>query len=172
MAIDADDPVDARWDFGGDIAERRDHLRDLCHALGRQVGGAGVEQHLGGEDEAVAHHAHAFAPGKDLRQLAEEFRTVAGQFPGFRLQRFRLFLQPYAFGLFQFRAAFLFRGDLRKGRIQPRPQRVDLHLGVGIARLGRIEKILKRAKLHPQRRDLLVQQRDLAFGRRRGRLFL
>ena len=95
--------------------------------------GAGGEQHLRLEDEAVADDADVGPVAEDLAQPPEEVGAVARQF-------------LHALG---------------ERDVQPPAEVGDLGLALLVLVLRGVERVLERGDLAAERRDLLVEQLDL-----------
>ena len=136
MAVDAQHPVDLWWDF---LLQFDDGVGQLLHLYLAGVVddvGARREQHFGLEHEAVADNADVLPVGQDLAQPAEEIGAVAVQF----------------------------LHTLGQRDVQAAAEIGDLGVGVAVALLGDVERVLERADLLAQRGDLLVEDLHLAQG--------
>ena len=134
VAVDAQHPGDVRRDFLA--AARRSASASLSSSTwpcGVDLVGAGGEEHLRLEDEAVADDADVGTVAEDLAQAAEEVGAVARQL----------------------------LDALGERDVQPPAEIGDLGLAFLVARLGGVERVLERGDLAAQRRDLLVEQLDL-----------
>ena len=116
----------------------------------RQVGRAGIKQHLGRKHEPVPDDPHPFAVAQKVTQLPEEFGLVT--------------LQPLALCLFQFCALGLFRRHPRQRLIEVCAKRFNPHLCGGIFSLGQVQQPLQAVQLATQFAYLRVQQLLLALG--------
>ncbi len=119
MAIDADDPIDLGRYLPGNLPQ---DTRDPCN-LGLPCNGklrrCRFEQHLGGEDKAVADNPYTLSARKHFAHTPKELRPVICQILSlfFQLQRFLrqslgFFFQPDSLRFFQFGATALFRRGL------------------------------------------------------------
>ena len=136
MTFYLQDPVDVRRDLRGDLLQRIGHAGDLGTAGRAEVGGSDGEQHLGGEDEAVANDTDFRVVSKHFPQAAKELGTVAGEFLHLAGER----------------------------RIQPLAKRGNLHLLHGRPLFRRLQRRRQLRDLLAQRRRLLIQQRELGAG--------
>ena len=126
-------PRNVGWDIRGDLFHRGRDLVEFGHALGFEIGLAGIEEHLGLEHEAVADDADIGAIAEDISQAAKEIGAIA-----------RKLL------------------DLLGERdVQPRSEIGDSRLCVLFAGLRRLERGFDRRELATQGRDLLVERIDL-----------
>ena len=95
--------------------------------------GAGGEEHLRLEDEAVADHPDVGTVAENLAEPAEEVGAIARQL----------------------------LDALGERHVEPAPEIGDLGLALLVAILGGLDRGLERRDLAPERRDLLVEQLDL-----------
>ena len=119
MAVDAEHPGNVARDLGLELLQGVGELVELRRGLRLEVGGAGVEQHVGGEDEAVADHLELGTGAEHLAQLAEEVGAIA---------RKLLHL-------------------LGERHVQALAEIGDLDLAVAVLGLGGVERLLQRREL-------------------------
>ena len=134
VAVDAQHPVDLRRNFLLQLDQRLRQLRHLGAAGIVDVRRTDRKQHLGLEDEAVADDADVFAVGKDFAQPPEEIGAVAVEF----------------------------LDTLGQRDVETPAEIGDLGVGLAVARFRDVQRVLQRADLLAQGRDLLVEQFDLA----------
>ena len=79
MTVDPQDPIDIRWDAGGDFLQGVGEGGELLLPLLADLRRAGAEEHFRLEDEAVADDLDVGAVAQHLAQLAEEFGAIAGE---------------------------------------------------------------------------------------------
>src|SRR6266849_4491330 len=133
MAVDTEHPGDLGRYLPFEIEERDRELVEFAAALGVEDRGAGVEEQLGLEHEAVAYDPDIGPCPENLPQLAEKVGAIARQFLHALGQRY----------------------------IEPLAQVGDAGLRLLVALFRRVEGLLDRRQLAAQRRDLLIEDFDL-----------
>src|SRR5258707_11398653 len=133
MPVDAEHPGDFGRYLTFEIEQRDRELFEFAAALGVEDRGAGVEEHLGLEHEAVADDPDVGPCPQNLPQLAKKVGAIARQF-----------LYP-----------------LGQRYIEPLAEVGDAGLGLLVAFFRRVERLLDRRQLAAQRRDLLIEDFDL-----------
>src|SRR5262249_6130618 len=119
MSVDTEHPRDFGRYLLFEIEEGDRELVEFAAALGVEDRRAGVEEQLGLEYEAVAHHPDIGACPENLAKLAKKVGAIARQF-----------LHP-----------------LRQGYIEPLAEVGDLALGLLVALFRGVERLLERRQL-------------------------